>query len=222
VPDRAANRSRAWPRTDNTGGDAGECDSRACVRGQDTGIFGGGKNEKSVLGRWSISTSSWPTRANLPLLVTGHSRSDGAESLRDLARSPRAGRSVKAREVIEMAGKWPDHLADLPTGPCFWPRRLGFEARFSVRKRGLWARRSNSSFGSPGGTGANRRMGARPLSDNQRGNPEGEPGNLPRGTLVPAPSRSHSNCKSETQTPRQLECHERSRLGKPICRSWRK
>ena len=41
------------------------------------------------------------------------SRIDGAESLRDLARSPCAGRSVKGREVFETPGKYLGHRADI-------------------------------------------------------------------------------------------------------------
>src|SRR5450432_1706740 len=48
VPDREANRTRVSPRAGETGRDAGWRDSRACVRGQDTGILGGAEIGKSL------------------------------------------------------------------------------------------------------------------------------------------------------------------------------
>ena len=79
MPIREANRSRASPRTGETGRDAERCDSRACVRGQDTGILGGAKKWKKFVGEVERLHLERPTRANLPRSDHGHPASKGGD-----------------------------------------------------------------------------------------------------------------------------------------------
>ena len=70
VPDREANRRRAPPRAGKTGRGAERCDSRACVRWQDTGILRRAEVGKKFMCGWSTSTA----RAHIGPATPGHSR----------------------------------------------------------------------------------------------------------------------------------------------------